>query len=431
MPSYVVNDLSRESAWGTLGPEGYCSSSPPIFGWVETGPEVMQYTQCIARVDSKARNWNRLANYEVRLKAGDILPTLTYTDRRMQRNLPLLRWWHEGACVATPAVYHSKGYVVGRGGTPGYVTSSSFYGDAHLVTEAKLKCLAQVKDMSINLPVFFAEAGQTVGMLKTSLERIGEAAILLQRGRWRQAGRRLFGSRRFHKPRARDFANQILEWKYGWLPLMSDCYGAAKALCDHLGGKPPRCSYTAQVKSSSRTVTSSVTQPGVLTSNASGILSTWWGSDINCTMDTDLSVQQTARAGLTVSPLFNVGTVSSVGLDDPALLFWERIPFSHVFDWFIHVGNYLNAMTALKGLKVETGWSSQLAESESSRTFVPVSSSEHHVFMASGADQESRRNFRRDPWSGTLPPFGALVRPLSAFGLSQMISSAALYKQRF
>jgi hypothetical protein len=47
-----------------------------------------------------------------------------------------------------------------------------------------------------------------------------------------------------------------------------------------------------------------------------------------------------------------------VGITNPLLYAWEVIPFSFVFDWFLSVGDYLTAQTALQGVQILKAMSS-------------------------------------------------------------------------
>jgi hypothetical protein len=45
-----------------------------------------------------------------------------------------------------------------------------------------------------------------------------------------------------------------------------------------------------------------------------------------------------------------IAQASELGLTNPAILAWELIPFSFVADWFIPIGSWLEAQTALLGI---------------------------------------------------------------------------------
>lgn len=49
------------------------------------------------------------------------------------------------------------------------------------------------------------------------------------------------------------------------------------------------------------------------------------------------------------------------GLANPTAVAWELVPFSFVADWFVGIGDYLAAQTALLGLEVLDGGTSQLS----------------------------------------------------------------------
>ena len=44
-----------------------------------------------------------------------------------------------------------------------------------------------------------------------------------------------------------------------------------------------------------------------------------------------------------------VALLSQLGLINPALIAWERVPYSFVVDWFVPVSSWLNSLTAASG----------------------------------------------------------------------------------
>jgi hypothetical protein len=48
----------------------------------------------------------------------------------------------------------------------------------------------------------------------------------------------------------------------------------------------------------------------------------------------------------------HLSELQQLGLTNPALVAWELVPFSFVFDWFIQVGDWLTGLTALQGVTV-------------------------------------------------------------------------------
>jgi len=52
-----------------------------------------------------------------------------------------------------------------------------------------------------------------------------------------------------------------------------------------------------------------------------------------------------------ISDTLFVPRLINVTFGNPYIWVWERIPFSFVVDWFVPVGSWLNAVTALDGVK--------------------------------------------------------------------------------
>jgi len=58
----------------------------------------------------------------------------------------------------------------------------------------------------------------------------------------------------------------------------------------------------------------------------------------------------------------HLNQAQQLGLTNPALALEELVPFSFVFDWFVQVGDYLQAVTALQGVSVRRAFVSRLRE---------------------------------------------------------------------
>jgi hypothetical protein len=122
------------------------------------------------------------------------------------------------------------------------------------------------------------------------------------------------------------------------MPLLTDVKKGAEALAQHHLGHPQR--FTV-----SRKHVFDVTDLLKVTSAANG-------GGVNT--DTRFAVyKRTTRVKIyleVVNP--NLHTIQQMGLTNPLVVAWELIPFSFVADWFIQVGDYLTALTALQGLTV-------------------------------------------------------------------------------
>jgi hypothetical protein len=311
------------------------------------------------------------------------------------------------------------------------LTQDEHYVDGDLMAQCKLDLLNEIKSMDINIAVFTAEAGKTVSLFKSSFEKMFSFATALKRGNFRKAYRSLMpfsGARNYFRPASRRFAQQVLEYKYAWTPLLYDCYGASKALAEALGGKPPVRSFTkSKVRDSTWESGWTNVKPTMkrINSDNRGTTSVY---QMPRSFDTSISHTRTqvARAGLQVSPI--CGDVSNYGLNDPLLVAWELVPFSFVFDWFVSVGDFLSAATALRGLKVEAGFDSNLNIQTAVETWIPRSPTDQGVMT--GPVIEKRRNYTRTSWSGSLPPLISLVNR-DPLGIAQITSAAALARIRF
>jgi hypothetical protein len=51
--------------------------------------------------------------------------------------------------------------------------------------------------------------------------------------------------------------------------------------------------------------------------------------------------------------------LNQTGFTNPINLLWELLPFSFVADWFLPIGNYLEALTAWNGLEFLDGYQVQ------------------------------------------------------------------------
>lgn len=134
-----------------------------------------------------------------------------------------------------------------------------------------------------------------------------------------------------------EFSNHWLEWRYGWGPMVMDIVSTLSAL------SKARDNRRFMVRGSAKSEASSST-------NASSTIP-------NGTTDyrTDVSHSRLARAWV----LYEVESQLSAVLNDFGVLdfpstAWELIPFSFVVDWFIPVGDWIQAVTPKFGVNILT-----------------------------------------------------------------------------
>lgn len=195
---------------------------------------------------------------------------------------------------------------------------------------ALIKARLAMKDQSVNLGVAFAERNKTAQLIGTTAIRIANAARHLMHGSFKKAARDL-GIKKPRKPRGNSIHGQWLELQYGWLPLLSDCYGSVEALA-----KRDKSDWIVTGKGSVKEpiavdrITSSVSSISYGHGKASGTRGVYVRIDAIPQNDMLLNM-------------------NSLGLTNPLTIAWELVPFSFVVDWFLPVGSFVDSMDAMLG----------------------------------------------------------------------------------
>jgi len=219
----------------------------------------------------------------------------------------------------------------------------------------KLKERMQGSDF--NPSVFLGEAHQSLRMIADAAIRIAKSGYHLRKGDLSGAARSLLEgtSRQPLKPRhkwdprhpergsypnlrgdTKNLANNWLELQYGWLPLLSDAEGAAELLAHHLE-VPLRTTYrVVQRRQETKTFLNNDGVPngiGVTGSRGRNVVTH--------------SRMLIARVEEDLHPTL----AAKLGLLDPELVAWELLPFSFVADWFIPIGDFMEARAFSNRLK--------------------------------------------------------------------------------
>lgn len=132
----------------------------------------------------------------------------------------------------------------------------------------------------------------------------------------------------------RDVGNVVLEWRYGWSPLMNDIQNAMSVLSKDYSGSPlplkGRC--TRRFSEVLYTFTDGATIP------------------VKGTFTEKVTVKGRIRVN---NP--NVLLANQLGVLNLAGVVWEAIPFSFLVDWFLSVGDFLKSLTDFAGLELIDG----------------------------------------------------------------------------
>lgn len=169
------------------------------------------------------------------------------------------------------------------------------------------------------------EADETVKLFVSTAARFAKAYRALRKGNLRKFGQ-IFGLS------TKGSASNWLEFQYGWLPLMSDVYGAIHTLSEG-------------VKKPGKVVKATVLDTDFGPIRPYGHLKT-------------IHVEGQFVRGVTSKVSFKVADplaydLNALGIANPVALAWELLPFSFVIDWFFHVGQFLLSLTLPIGLSFE------------------------------------------------------------------------------
>jgi len=208
-----------------------------------------------------------------------------------------------------------------------------------LQTQAIMAALADLGSATAELGVELKEAQKTAEFIGEKLTTIARCAKALSRGQvprdWRKAWRAWKGDIPHSFNQA--FVQQWLEYRYAWSPLVLGVYDAM-SLLDSANQHPPITTVRKRSESASHSIVSSG--------------DTYHGSyyTMPCSYTTDTSETKSAYAVLSFTPKVDASllTANAAGVLNPATVWWEVIPFSFVVDWFLGVGDYLNAQQALR-----------------------------------------------------------------------------------
>lgn len=264
--------------------------------------------------DSRGRLILRDNNYDC-LITSIYNPTIVYQNKR------------EGKC--TGAKYSAAMSDVGLSCTFSALPSSE---DSLTLVN---RLFEKFQQSDFNLAVSIAEGRESVQMIIGRLKSLGFAALELKRLNLGGALRHLGPVSREAKKRAQRAldlhapGSAWMELRYGWIPTLMDIYFAAQFIKTDY--QDLHRSIVVSHKREAEAVSTSA--PNAVTLGKAVRIDRW-------------------KATLKVSSAPSLP--ERLGLTNPSLVFWELVPLSFVWDWFLPIGKFLNALHALKVLPVST-----------------------------------------------------------------------------
>jgi len=178
-----------------------------------------------------------------------------------------------------------------------------------------------IRGHSFNAAIFAAELPEALTTVTNTTRAVLGAFGNVAHGRFGAAARQLgtFSSGSVRALKSTDVSSAWLALRYGWEPLIQDCYAAMQFIASRSNDPRTVVFRARKVKISRREQSTNPSQyslPGRFIS----------GKSVKYVLTERLS------------------TARSLGLLDPASVLWEKLPYSFVVDWFIPIGNYLSAL---------------------------------------------------------------------------------------
>lgn len=290
-----------------------------------------------------------------------------------------------------------------------------------LDNKAKTKLLTDLKDQSVNAAVVIAEGRKTLEMIADTARSLAIAGVAVKRGNFAGAAHALgVPLTKKAKKQARTSNSVASNWlalQYGWLPLMSDIYGAAqhaaKALNYH-----PRTRITSSSSKTDAYRRSFESPPRMFTDS--------W------------TTKHTVKYVVYFTERGGGNPPTALGLTNPLAVAWELVPFSFVIDWFLPVGTFLNNIDATLGLDFVKGCRTEFWKAQSFRHVGPMVIS--HEDGSIERFQANHRTVceivyceRRKITSFPLSPVPSFKNPLSGMkgGYKHELNAMALISQVF
>jgi len=205
---------------------------------------------------------------------------------------------------------------------------TAFVPDSAEIDNVVIKALSSAKTADWDVLTFLGEFHDTVDLFRSVVERIGFLGRVTARKAVRTAIRRARGQ---HRKTSRQeiiglFDRFWLEGRYGWRPLLYDLASALKALRHHAGNPLSRKS-SSTVKDLKQVVTGGAFDNG------------------------NVHYQGRSERIGTVryhAVVFYDDKMGPIGAN-PVITIWELTRFSFVFDWFINVSQWLQAISPREG----------------------------------------------------------------------------------
>lgn len=172
------------------------------------------------------------------------------------------------------------------------------------------------------------------------------------------------------QPVLQSLSNRWLQYRYGWIPVVMEVQGALKAL-EKNRVLPQRATARGKQESNRRQNSTG----SYLTTDAGTELYTF-----------DLHEKMTVRAYCLYQADLKYQSARDFGVTELPLAIWELVPFSFVIDWFVQIGDWIEALTPKVGIDIKAEGVTKMRLRSCTRTFTSWTSN------ANGLDYDMQLN---------------------------------------
>lgn len=143
----------------------------------------------------------------------------------------------------------------------------------------------------------------------------------------------------------RKFADNYLEFHFGWAPLVGDIFSAVDVL------QSPLNAFKIRVRSQTDEQTYHLSAP--IHTTSSNIYPNYVRYDAERTVRGKVFASMGVEVAVS-NP--NLWLANQLGLVNPLLIAYELVPFSFVANWFVNVEQFLSSGTDFLGLTLQNAW---------------------------------------------------------------------------
>lgn len=221
----------------------------------------------------------------------------------------------------------------------------------NLQSAAITSALAELGSATAELGVELREAQKTAEFIGDKLEEIAYCARTLRAGKVPHSWKKKWRALKHHGETPVGFAKTWLEYRYAWTPMVLGVHDAL-SLLEKRKERPFLYTVRKRVEAESG---GSWSNP--IDTNHGGYY------PFKCNQSIRKVTTDSVYVVMTFTPkeAFFV-SLNDAGVLDPASVTWETVPLSFVVDWFVGVGDYLQAQQALRLFRLYGGTATHVRE---------------------------------------------------------------------